>query len=163
MFCDAQTPPADSDDAPTVDVALCAPGSHLYAGGHGKSVFEKALASLRFHMPEYGKVGNSWLPITFKALQGFQLQCPGRSRKPHPLSRWLVFAMDLAGKDHPVMAVWVLLAVHGYFCRSGPLSPRRCRCMVIGPCWSSPASAPSAARSVRPTTASFSMRAGRSG
>ena len=77
-------------------------------------MFEKAVASFLFHLPEFGEAGSYGLPRSFRALKGFRLKCPGRSRKPHPLSFWPAFNVDLAERGHPLMAIWVLLAVHGY-------------------------------------------------
>ena len=113
-FCDRQVPVINVDDPPTADIGLCAYGNDLYARGHHKSSFERAVAAFLFHLPEFGKSGRFGLPRTYRALRGFRLKCPGRSRKPHPLSFWQAFAVDLAERGHPLMAVWVLLAVQGY-------------------------------------------------
>ena len=113
-FCNRQTPPANVDDPATADVALCAFANDLYARGHHKSSFERALAGVLFHLPEFGRGGNIGLPRTYRALKGYRLKCPGRSRKPHPLSFWQAFAVDLAERGHVLMAVWVLLCVHAY-------------------------------------------------
>ena len=114
-FCHNQIPPASVDGPATADVALVAVGNHLYASGPHKSVlFEKAVASFLCHLPEFGKAGSYGPPRGFRALKGFRLKFPGRSRKPHLLSFGQALDVDLAERDHPLMAIWVLLAVHGY-------------------------------------------------
>ena len=57
-LCDRQTPPADVNDPGTADVALCAFGNDLYAHGHHKSSFERAVAVFLFHLPEFGRNGS---------------------------------------------------------------------------------------------------------
>ena len=113
-WCDSQTPPADLDVPHIADLALCAYGNELYARGHHKSSFERAVAAFLFHLPEFGRMGSKGLPRTYRALRGFRLRCPGRSRKPHPRSFWQALAVDLAERGHVMMAVWVLLAFQTY-------------------------------------------------
>ena len=85
-FCDSQTPPANVDDPRIADAALCACANALFARGHHKSLFKRTLAVFLFHLPEFGRSGTVGLPRTYRALKGFRLKCPGRSRKLHPLS-----------------------------------------------------------------------------
>ena len=113
-FCDSQTPPANVNDPRTADAALCAYANALFARGHHKSHFERTLAVFVIPPPGFGRSGTVGLPRTYRALKGFRLKCPGQSRKPHPLSFWQVFAVDLAERGHLLMGVWVLLAVHAY-------------------------------------------------
>ena len=105
MFCDSQTPPANVDDPLIADAALCAYANTLFACGHHKSHFKRALAGFLFHCPAFGRSGTAGLPRTYRALKGFRLKCPGRSRKPHPLSFWQAFAVDLAERGHLLMII----------------------------------------------------------
>ena len=113
-WCDSQSPPSDLDDPRIADLALCPYGNDLYARGHHKSSFERAVAAFLFHLPEFGRMGSQGLPRTYRALRGFRFRCPGRSRKPHPCAFWQVLAVDIAERGHVMMAVWVLLAFQAY-------------------------------------------------
>ena len=113
------------EDPAIVEVALVAFGNPLYAGKNHKSVFEKAVASFLFYLPVFGKAGSFGLPRSFRALKSFSVKYAGRSRKPHPLSFWQAFDVDLAERGHPLMAIWALLAVHGHLCPGECMSLQR--------------------------------------
>ena len=57
---------------------------------------EKLLAAIMYTAPEFSKDGHRQLPRAWRAIQGWRLLTPPRSRHPHPLKAWLDMAVHLA-------------------------------------------------------------------
>ena len=94
----------------TGDVAVDAEVVHrfnsLFAQGHQPNRGEVLLAGLMHFAPEFGRGGYRSLPRSWRALKGWRLRCPARSRRPWPLGVWCSLAWVMWLQGFPRMGVF---------------------------------------------------------
>ena len=97
----------------------------LFFLGYQASRGEKIFAALLHMKPQYTQNGKGALPRAWRALKGWRILCPGRTRKPLPKCFWMAVAclMHSMGQGH--MAVFLLLSLSTYMRPSEMMSLRR--------------------------------------
>lgn len=108
-----------------VDVCLVSYMNKLYFDGHQSWRGQKLMSALAHIDCGFGKKGGRLLPRAWRALKGWLLKTPGRTRKPQPWCFWAGVAADLNRRGHLDMALYVLLLVSCYLRPSECLSLRR--------------------------------------
>lgn len=64
--------------------------------------------------PRLGRLGDRKIPRACRALRGWRMLTPGRSRAAFPLAVWCGLSWRLATRGHFNMAVFLMLAVSTY-------------------------------------------------
>eukprot|EP00974_Lingulodinium_polyedra_P052248 5027189-Lingulodinium_polyedra.AAC.1 len=64
--------------------------------------------------PEYGRAGSARLPRARRALKGWRLLSPVKTRKPAPWPAWTALAWRLVERRQARAAVFLLLLVTAY-------------------------------------------------
>ena len=108
-----------------VDVCLVSYMNKLYFEGHQSWRGSKLMAALAHVDGGFGRKGGRHLPRAWRALKGWLLKTPGRSRRPQPWCFWAAIAADLNRRGLLDMALYVLLLVSCYLRPSEALGLRR--------------------------------------
>ena len=122
-FADLTSHPLEEDG--DIDVCLVSYMNKLYFDGHQSWRGQKLMAALAHIDTGFSKKGGRHLPRAWRALRGWLLKTPGRSRKPQPWCFWAAVAADLNRRGHMDMGLFVLLLVSCYLRPSECLSLRR--------------------------------------
>ena len=108
-----------------VDVCLVSYMNKLFFDGHQSWRGQKLMAALAHVDCGFGRKGCRHLPRAWRALKGWLLKTPGRTRKPQPWCFWAAVSADLNRRGHLDMALYVLLLVSCYLRPSEGLGLRR--------------------------------------
>jgi integrase len=100
--------------AEETDAALVEWFEDCFFKGEMPSTGETALAALMHIMPAYGRHGAAKLPRAWRALQGWRLLSPVRTRRPVPWPVWAALAWRLVEAKQLRAAVFLLLLVSTY-------------------------------------------------
>ena len=137
-FCDQENVRLTGDAE--VDGALVRHLHGLFLAGYGRDKPERLMAGLLHFAPEWGRFGYRHTPRAWRALKGYRLKAPGRSRKAYSLGLWAALAWDLARRGHWLMAVKVMVDLSAYLRPNDGFSMQR-RDLVppvagVTQCWS---------------------------
>ena len=124
-WADEQTPPrrlvADAEvDAAGVD--FC---NLLFSKGFSANKGEVLLAALMHRAPEFGRYGARKLPRWARALRGWRMRCPPRSRAPHAFAVWSGILWGFCRRAEWLMAVYTAWMLGMYMRPSEALTIRR--------------------------------------
>ena len=100
--------------ADEIDSALVAYMNSLFFRGHQAWRGQKLLASLAFLDSSLGRNGARKIPRSWRALKGWMLKTPPRSRLPQPWMLWCGLMADLSHRGFRAMAIMLLLMVTCY-------------------------------------------------
>ena len=114
-----------------VDEAVVQYMTDSYAAGLQAHVGEVLAAGLIHFLPAYGRLGCRRLPRMWKALKGWRLRTPSRSRVPFPFPVWAGVVWELCRMDQWLMATYVLFMLVTY-CRPSELLQAR-RSQLVPP------------------------------
>ena len=78
------------------------------------------VAALMAIKPQFSRAGWRRLPRMLRALRGWRILSPSLSRKPWEWAVWAALATELVRMQEPLMAIYVIMLVDGYF-RPGEL------------------------------------------
>ena len=115
QFLTSSRPGTLAVTAPLQDAALVRFYDELYLAGKVASSGEKLLAAISMHVPDYQNKGRLALPRAHRALRGWRLLRPSRTRRPLPWAACMGIARQLwqlTGK--PQLAVFWLMMVDTY-------------------------------------------------
>ena len=112
---------ADGD----VDASLCTYMTNLWAQGQQSYTGEALMAGLLHFMPEFNKFGDKKIPRAWRALRGWRLLTPARSRRPVAWPIWAGVCWELCRQGFYLRALYVLLMVTTYMRPGEPLSMQR--------------------------------------
>ena len=100
--------------ADETDKALVAYMNSLFFAGHQAWRGQKLLASLAFLDGSLGRLGSKKIPRAWRALKGWLVKTPPRSRMPQPWPIWCGIMCDLVLRGFRGMALVVLFMVTCY-------------------------------------------------
>ena len=100
--------------ADEIDNALVAYMNSLFFQGHQAWRGQKLLASIAFLDSSLGRNGARKIPRSWRALKGWMLKTPPRSRLPQPWMLWCGIMADLSHRGFRAMAIMLLLMVTCY-------------------------------------------------
>ena len=109
-----------------VDVNLVAYMDVLYFQGNHSWRGQRLMAGLMFADGGSSKRGSRSLPRAWRALRGWKLLTPGRSRQPQPWCFWMGVAAILSRMGHTDMGVCIIIRVCCYLRPSGGVGLRNC-------------------------------------
>lgn len=101
-------------EADEIDNALVAYMNSLFFQGHQAWRGQKLLASIAFLDSSLGRNGARKIPRSWRALKGWMIKTPPRSRLPQPWMLWCGIMADLSQRGFRGMAVMLLLMVTCY-------------------------------------------------
>ena len=125
----AKVPDLQTVKAKEMDLRLVSYFNHMYFKGEQSDRGDKCLASLIHRVPAFGRHGDMKIPRAWRALKGWRLLTPSRTRAAYPLAVWCGMAWRLTCRQHLDMAVFVLLLVSTY-ARTAELLRLRRGCLV---------------------------------
>ncbi|CAK0876757.1 unnamed protein product [Prorocentrum cordatum] len=101
--------------AADTDAAVVRFFDELYLEGKVASTGEKLLAAIFMHVPDYQSKGKLALPRAYRALRGWRLLRPSRTRRPLPWAACMGVARQIWKiSGRPALAVFWLLMVDTY-------------------------------------------------
>lgn len=110
--------------AAEIDAALEEWFEHCFFRGEMPATGEIAMAALMHLMPEFSRCGSAKVPRAWRALKGWRLFSPVKTRKPVPWPVWTALAWRLVEAGRLRAAVFVLLLVSTYLRPSELLGAR---------------------------------------
>jgi len=97
-----------------VDGALVQHFQKKYLRGYQAATGMQVIAALMFFLPCYGRLGDKKVPRAWRALKGWRMLTPSRSRQPEPLTTWAMLMHWLVAQGAPLMAIWLALSLSTY-------------------------------------------------
>ena len=120
-----------TEEAEEVDDAMVRFFNEKFMEGTPPTMGEYVLASWMHFRPKFSRLGQFHLPRAWRALRGWKILSPHRSRRPQALPIWCAIAWRMVARGQRSMGVFVLTCLSSY-CRPGELLKVR-RCDWIAP------------------------------